>query len=112
MLGTFGLAAVQIRSVFERQKELGLMRSVGFTRNQLSRMVLLENIWLLLTGLAIGVIAALVTTVPHYLFGGASIPWFDLAVLFVIILLCGAAAAWLASRIISKMPLIQSLRAT
>ena len=112
LLGTFGLAAVQIRSVFERRKELGLMRSVGFSRVQLSRMVLLENCWLLMTGLAIGGAAALVTTVPHYFIGEASIPWIELGVLFVIILLCGATAAWLASRIISKMPLIESLRAT
>ena len=111
LLGTFGLAAVQIRSVFERQRELGLMRSVGFSRPQLSKMILLENIWLLMTGLAIGIIAAMVTTVPHYFVGGASIPWLDLAALLLIIVLFGVAAAWLASRIISKLPLIASLRA-
>ena len=43
-------------------------------------MVLLENIWLLLAGLAIGILAALVTTIPHYIIGGASIPWLDLVV--------------------------------
>ena len=47
LLGTFGLAVVQIRSVVERQKELGVMRSVGLSRGQLSWMVLLENAWLL-----------------------------------------------------------------
>ena len=112
LLGTFGLAAVQIRSVFERQGELGLMRSVGWSRAQLSRMVLLENIWLLLAGLAIGIFAALVTTIPHYFIGGAAIPWVDLIALLAIILLFGIAAAWLASRIISKLPLIESLRVT
>ena len=42
LLGTFGLAAVQIRSVLERKKELGLLRAVGFNRKKLSTMVLLE----------------------------------------------------------------------
>ena len=110
LLGTFGLAVVQIRSVFERQKEFGLMRSVGFSRAQLARMVLLENFWLLLMGLAIGVSAALFTTVPHFLVGGASIPWLDLAVLLLIILGFGAMAAWVASKTISRLPLIESLR--
>ena len=110
LLGTFGLAVVQIRSVLERQQELGLMRSVGFSLAKLSRMVLLESIWLLLVGLLVGIGAALVTTLPHYLFGGASIPWMDLAVLFGLILVFGLLAAWLASRTIARMPLVQSLR--
>jgi ABC-type antimicrobial peptide transport system permease subunit len=110
LLGTFGLAAVQIRSVLERQKELGLMRSVGFSRRQLGRLVLLENVWLLATGLVVGVGSALVTTLPHYFVGGASVPWLELAGLFGIILAFGLASAALASRIIARLPLIQSLR--
>ena len=110
LLGTFGLASIQIRSVLERQKELGLMRAVGFSRRQLGKMVLLENIWLLVTGLAVGVGSALVTTLPHYFVGGVSIPWIDLSVLFGLILIFGSVAAALASRIISKMPLVESLR--
>ena len=50
LLGTFGLAAVQIRSVLERKKELGLMRAIGFQRNTLAKMVVLENAWLLIIG--------------------------------------------------------------
>lgn len=110
LLGTFGLAAVQIRSVLERQKELGVMRSVGFSRSQLSKLVLLENAWLLAAGLLIGVGSALVTTLPHFVVGGASVPWIDLCVLFLAITLFGLLAAWLASRVIAKLPLIESLR--
>ena len=110
LLGTFGLAVVQIRSVVERQKELGVMRSVGLSRGQLSWMVLLENAWLLGVGLFVGILAALVTTLPHFLIGGASVPWLDLGVLFVVIIAFGLAAAWIASRVIAKLPLLASLR--
>ncbi len=110
LLGTFGLAAVQIRNVLERQKELGLMRSAGFSLRRLSWLVLLENIWLLLVGLAVGLGSALVTTLPHYFAGGASIPWMELAMLFVLILLFGLLSAAMASRITGRLPLIQSLR--
>ena len=110
LLGTFGLAAVQLRSVLERKKELALMQAVGFGRAQLSRMILLENVWLLATGLAIGLVAALFSTLPHWLIGSASIPWLDLVVIFVAIALAGLLSAWLASRSVARMPLLESLR--
>jgi hypothetical protein len=111
LLGTFGLAAVQVRSVLERKKELGLMRAVGFSRRKLSQMVLMENAWLLFMGLAVGIGAALFTTVPHWLVGTATAPWLALAAMFTGIVGVGLIAGWLASRIISKMPLLDSLRA-
>ena len=110
LLGTFGLAAVQIRSIIERRAELGLMQSVGFSRGQLSRLVLIENAWLLFLGMLIGIGAALFTTLPHYLVGGATVPWLDLSVMFAVILLAGLVAAWIASRMIARMPLVPSLR--
>jgi len=35
LLGTFGLAAIQLRSVIERRGELALLRATGFTRGSL-----------------------------------------------------------------------------
>lgn len=110
LLGTFGLAAVQVRSVLERKRELGLMRAVGFAKGKLSRMILLENAWLLLMGLGVGIAAALFTTVPHWFVGTASVPWLALAAIFGVIIAIGLLAGWLASRVISSMPLLQSLR--
>ncbi len=112
LLGTFGLAAVQLRSIVERRKELGLMRAVGFSRSRLARMVLLENAWLLALGLAIGIGAALFTTLPHYFFGAASVPWQETLIMFGAIALVGLGTSWLASKAVFKAPLVQSLRAT
>ncbi len=111
LLGTFGLAAVQIRSVMERKKELGLMRAVGFSQARLARMVLLENTFLLLLGLGVGIAAALFTTLPHWFVGSASVPWGELAFMFTVIAVVGLLAGLLGSRLISKMPLLESLRA-
>ena len=110
LLGTFGLATVQVRSVLERKQQLGLLRAVGFELHQLSALVMLENAWLLLIGLAVGIGSALLTTVPHWLTGAASIPWLALLVIFISITVVGLAAGWLASRSISRVPLLKSLR--
>ncbi len=111
LLGTFGLAAVQIRNVLERKRELGLMRAVGFGKGRLSKMILIENGWLLGSGLAVGVLSALCSTLPHYLFGAASVPWLALAGIFISIFAIGIIVSVLATRILSRMNLLESLRA-
>ena len=110
MLGTIGLAAVQWRSILERRKELGLMRAVGFSQQRLRYLILLENIFLLLTGLGVGIAAALFTTLPHGLLGQASIPWIDLGIMFAIIIAVGIIASRIASKQVFRLQLLQSLR--
>ena len=70
----------------------------------------MENSYLLLGGLLVGIVAALFATLPHYLFGAASVPWQELALLFAVIAGAGLLAAFFASRIIARMPLVESLR--
>ncbi len=57
LLGTLGLAAVQLRGIVERRGELALLQATGFRRRRIARMVLLENASLLVAGLGIGTIA-------------------------------------------------------
>lgn len=110
VLGTFGLAAVQVRSVLERRGELGLLRAAGYARSRLSQLVMLENIALLLGGLAIGILAALVAVLPHALVGGARPPIAELAMMLGIVALVGCIVGWLSVRNTLRAPLIAALR--
>jgi ABC-type antimicrobial peptide transport system permease subunit len=110
LLGTFGLAVVQLRNVLERRGELALLRATGFRRALLGRMVLVENGLLLLSGLGTGLIAALVAVWPHLLAGGASLPWRSLAATLVTVLSVGLLAGLLAVRAALATPLLPALR--
>lgn len=110
LLGTFGLAAVQARSVLERRGELALLRAAGFRRRRLAGMVLLENLLLLFTGLGAGVFAALVAVLPHWFVGGASIPVSTLTVTLILVLAAGLASALFAMRTTLRAPLVSALR--
>jgi putative ABC transport system permease protein len=110
LLGTFGLAAVQVRSVLERRRELALMRATGFRRRTLAGLITLENAVLLGGGLACGVLAALVAVLPHLFGGGASIPWGGLTGTFVLVFAVGLLAGLAAVRSVLTMPLLESLR--
>jgi hypothetical protein len=110
LLGTFGLAAVQMRSVLERRRELALMQATGFRRRTLARLIGLENGVLLGGGLACGILAALVAVLPHWLGGGASIPWGGLAAAILSVFVVGLLAGLAAVRSVLTMPLAASLR--
>ncbi len=110
LLGTFGLAVVQLRNVFERRGELALLRATGFRRRRLAEMVMLENGLLLCAGLGCGVLAALVALLPHLAFGRASIPWVALAGTLVAVLAAGLLAGLAAVRLTLTAPLLAALR--
>jgi ABC-type antimicrobial peptide transport system permease subunit len=110
LLGTLGLAAVQLRNVFERRGELALLRAVGFRRKQLALLVLLENTVLLGLGLGSGILAAMVAVMPHFLATNASIPWLSLIVTLGSVFLVGMLAGFAAVRQVLKAPLVNALR--
>jgi ABC-type antimicrobial peptide transport system permease subunit len=110
LLGTFGLATVQLRSVLERRGELALMRATGFRRAVLARLVMLENSLLLVGGLAVGILAALVAVLPHWLGGGATVPWLSLALTLATVLVVGLLAGLIAVRATLRCELLPALR--
>lgn len=110
LLGTIGLAVVQLRSVLERRGELALMRAIGFRRRRLAAVVMLENAALLIGGLATGIIAALVAILPQLLVGSAGTPWLSLAATLAVVLIVGLVAGTLAVRATLRAPLIPALR--
>jgi ABC-type antimicrobial peptide transport system permease subunit len=110
LLGTIGLAVVQLRSVLERRGELALMRASGFRRRRLVGMVTWENVMLLFGGLAVGCVAAAVALLPQWGPQAASVPWRTLAALLSSVAIVGLAAGWLATRSALRAPIVPALR--
>lgn len=110
LLGTLGLAAVQVRNVVQRRKELALMRATGYRNGQLSAILLWEHGMLLLGGLLIGILAALAVVLPHIIFGGAAVPFFSLLGTLLMVAIVGLISALIAQRAMQNTPLLNSLR--
>ena len=110
LLGTLGLAAVQLRNVFERRGELALLRAAGFRRRMLATLVLLEHTVLLVTGLVIGLAAALLAVLPQLVARTAAFPLMSLTGTLLAVLILGLAAGGLAVRAVLRAPLLMSLR--
>lgn len=110
LLGTFGLATVQMRNVVERRKELALMRALGFTKSKLGSIVMSEHSALLLAGILVGTISALFSVVPHILFGDATVPLLLLGLVLFSILVIGLISGLGAVVASAKTPILTALR--
>ncbi|MEX2168833.1 MAG: ABC transporter permease [Pirellulales bacterium] len=110
LLGTVGLAVVQLRNMLERREELALMQATGFSPARLGRLVLLENLVLLGGGLAIGALCAAAALLPQTLLQDTSLPLVAIGLLLVVIFTVGLAAGQLATSQILRRPLLATLR--
>jgi hypothetical protein len=111
LLGTIGLAAVLLRNVLERRRELALLGAVGYSRGLLFTMVVAESTLLLAGGLVIGVAAALVAVVPAAAERGGQLPtgagsWLLLFAVFA----TGLVASVVATRAAIHSRLLDALR--
>jgi ABC-type lipoprotein release transport system permease subunit len=110
LLGALGLAIVLLRSVWERRGELALLRALGYRHSALAWLILAENSFLLVLGLAVGTITALVAVAPYLLAGSGAVPWVRLLLLVGLVLLVGLAAGVAAVASTLRAPLVPALR--
>ncbi len=110
VLGTVGMVAVVLRSAFERRSEFALMLATGFTRTNLTWLLIVENAGLLLTGVLIGTGTALVAVAPHLLSARASVNWGALLTVLGGIIVVGLIACVAGARAATGGRLIEALR--
>jgi ABC-type antimicrobial peptide transport system permease subunit len=110
-LGTLGLAAVLLRNVIERRGELALLLAVGYRPGDLVAMVLAENVFLLVVGLASGTVSALAAMLPHIVARGDQLPFASIAATLAIVFATGMASSVAAVYAATRTPLVPALRA-
>jgi putative ABC transport system permease protein len=109
IIAGIGIANTLALSVFERTRELGLLRAVGETRAQVWGMVTLEAILVAVLGAILGIAigvgfgVAVASVVPEDFISILDIPYTSLVVVLIVAILLGAVAslypAWRASRL-------------
>lgn len=111
LLGTLGMAAVLLRNVLERRRELALLRAVGYNASHLALMVIAENFFLLSCGLLTGAVCAILAIAPVFFERGGQVPGISLGFLLLAVLLSGLTASVLATWATLRTPLLPALRA-
>ena len=111
LLGTLGLAAVLLRNVLERRRELALLRALGYRSVDLGLIVIAENALLLSGGLVTGALSALLAVAPPLVTRGGQLPVLSLGSMLLPVLFTGLAASALATIAALRSPLLPALRA-
>jgi len=111
LLGTLGMAAVLLRNVLERRRELALLRAVGYNSSHFTLMVIAENALLLFGGLITGTVCALLAIAPVFFERGGRLPNISLGLLLAGVLISGLTASLIATWAALRSPLLPALRA-
>lgn len=111
LMGTLGLAAVLLRNVLERRRELALLRAVGYRPFDLAILVVAENAFLLANGLLAGTVSALLAIAPAFFSRSGHLSAVSLGLLLLAVWSAGLTASVLATASALRSPLLAALRA-
>ena len=115
VISLFGIVNTLVLSIFERTREIGMLRAVGTTRRQLRRMIRWEAVITSIIGGVLGVVLGIV-------FGWAVcrglesqglvfvFPGWQIVVFLVVSVLAGVIAAILPARRAAKLDVLQALQ--
>ena len=115
LIALMGIGNTLALSIFERTRELGLLRAVGMTRRQLRSTIRWESVIIAVQGavlgLAIGIFFgwALVEALADDGFNTLSIPVPDLSLVVVLAALAGVAAAILPARRAARLDVLRAV---
>jgi putative ABC transport system permease protein len=114
IVSLFGIVNTLILSIYERTRELGMMRAIGTSRRQVRQMIRYESIITALIGGVLGlVIGVLGAVIAAWALSGSgfvlSIPVGTLIVLLLVAALAGVIAAQAPARRAAKLALLQAL---
>ena len=114
-IALLGIAITLALSIFERTRELGLVRAVGMTSQQMLRMVLFEGAIIAVFGGVLGILlgtafgAATVTVVPDAFISALDIPLNDLLTYLVAAAIAGIAAAIIPARRAARLNVLEAI---
>jgi putative ABC transport system permease protein len=113
IVSLFGIVNTLVLTVFERTREIGMLRAIGMTRRQVRRMIRYESIITALIGAAIGIALGVILAsllIARVDFIVLSIPIGQLIVFAIAAIFVGIIAAIFPARRASRLNVLQALQ--
>jgi len=113
IVSLFGIVNTLLLTVFERTRELGMLRAIGMTRRQVRSMIRQESIITALIGAALGIPVGLVLAVMvgnAIEYGAFIVPVGTLIVFVIAAVICGLLAAVFPARRAARLNVLAALQ--
>ncbi|MBF4501962.1 FtsX-like permease family protein [Savagea sp. SN6] len=115
-LASIGTANTLLMNTLERRAEIGTMRAIGFTRQQVNRMIISEGLLIGLSGFIGGAIATITllymmsksTALENFI--SFQVPIFSLILALISSIVLSVIAAWISSILTSRINIMSSLK--
>jgi len=113
IISLFGIVNTLVLTVFERTRELGMLRAIGMTRPQTRSMIRHEAVIVALLGAALGIpvgIALALMVGKAISYPAFTIPWGTLGLFVIAAILAGLVAAIFPARRASRLNVLEALQ--
>jgi ABC-type antimicrobial peptide transport system permease subunit len=110
IIGTIGLGIVLLRNLADRKREIALYQAIGFKQSYILKLILTENLFILLAGIGIGIVAAFAGILPSFFSPAFHFSKIFLPGLIVIIFLNGLAWIYFPVKSALRKNLVGALR--
>ncbi len=113
IVSLFGIVNTLVLTIFERTRELGMLRAVGMTRWQVRSMIALESVVTALIGAVIGIVLGIVLAILLIVrvdFLVLSWPVVSLIVFALVAIVAGIVAAIFPAQRAARLNVLQALQ--
>ncbi|MCQ3810385.1 MAG: ABC transporter permease [Acidimicrobiia bacterium] len=115
LIAVVGIANTMALSIFERTREIGLLRAIGTAKRQIWGAILLESIIVAvfggLIGISTGVVAGSIAAAafPGDVIANPSVPWITLVIYLVVSAVAGMLAAFFPARRANRLNVLEAI---
>lgn len=118
LIGFLGIVNTLLISVMQRKREIGLLRAIGMTREQVTRMIVIEAVFLAIFGGALGVLFGLIGAkwpLSFHVFQLTGflipfhVPWGTIGGAMLAAVALGFLASWIPARYASRLEVLDAI---